>query len=249
MEEYRDIRDLLEQTYEQLNFDSFVQQDPIQIPRSFDRKEDKEIVAFVACIFAWGQRPTIISKTKDLIKRMDNDPYKFIMGYSKDDLLGLKSFKHRTFNGDDAVFFIERLRSIYENKGLEHSFAGQNNKERIMHFRRMFFDELPINRSFKHISNPDKGSAAKRLNMFLRWMVRQDHIDLGLWKTIHPSSLYCPLDVHVARSARALGLLSRRQDDWKAVEELSAALRKLNPNDPIKYDLALFHLSESGLIQ
>jgi uncharacterized protein (TIGR02757 family) len=205
-------------------------------------KEDIEIVAYLVSTIAWGQRKSIIKNGERLIEIMENNPHEFILNYTPQKL----DFVHRTFNAIDLDFFFRSLRNIYENGGLENAFSAhpeiEGIKGRIVHFRELFLDTEHEKRSEKHISNPLKGSAAKRINMFLRWMVRDDKqgVDFGIWKSVPASELFIPLDVHTSRHARNLGLIQRKQDDWKALEELMSKLRKFDPVDPAKYDFALF---------
>ena len=226
----------------------FIPDDPISIPHLFTKKEDIEIAGFLAATLAWGQRVTIINKSRDLMNRMDNSPYEFIIHASEKEIGNMETFVHRTFQGEDCMYFIFALQQIYRYKGgLEKVFNSvyfPNNtiKESIVYFRDIFlsFEHLP--RTRKHIADPLSGSAAKRINMYLRWMVRQDAngVDFGIWKNIKTSDLLCPLDLHSGKVARRLGLLSRKYDDWQAVEELTANLRIFDPLDPVKYDFALF---------
>lgn len=227
----------------------FIESDPISIPHQFVQKQDIEVSAFLVSTIAWGNRKAIIRSGLRIIDLMNHSPYDFVMGYNEADLKQLRSFVHRTFNGQDLIYFIQSLRNIYlVHGGLENVFAESGNvsiKEKIIHFRRVFFELGSVDHSTKHISNPAIGSAAKRINMFLRWMVRNDNIgvDFGLWKQILPEHLMCPLDIHSGRTARSLGLLNRKSNDWRAVEELTAALRIFNPTDPVVYDFALFGMS------
>lgn len=236
--------------YESIDAEAFIQADPIQIAYRYELKQDVEIAAFFASILAWGQRQTIIRNVESIMDRMDKSPYQFITSFEEADLKPFKSFVHRTFNGIDCIFFLRALRTIYSAfPSMEESFSGDTIQERISHFRHHFFmHESVPDRTYKHVADPLKGSAAKRLNMFLRWMVREDKIDLGIWKIIPKADLMCPLDVHVRRAAENLGLLRRKQNDWKAVEELSYHLRQLDEEDPVRYDLPLFMLSERGLL-
>jgi len=245
------IKNFLEEKTALYNRQSFVESDPISIPRLFSQKEDIEIAGFLAAIIAWGQRTTILKNARLLIDLMDNRPHQFITGFEQSDLKRFKTFIHRTFNSTDCIYFFHSLKNIYLNHGgLESTFhsgvrsGDADLKNSIIVARRKFFELPHLKRSEKHFSNPETGSAAKRINMFLRWMVRDDKngVDLGIWKTVSPSLLSCPLDVHSGRVARKLGLLTRKQNDWKAVEELTANLRTLDPNDPAKYDIALFGL-------
>jgi len=244
-----DLRSLLEEKTRLYNCPEFINNDPISIPRSFSSHQDIEISGFLAATIAWGQRTTIVKNGFRLMDIMDNSPYEFVLNAGASDLRRLSGFVHRTFNGDDALFFIESLRNIYVNhQGLESVFsAGINTGDTDVYnglctFREIFLNSPHLQRSGKHIANPATGSSAKRINMFLRWMVRNDDkgVDFGLWKSISPSQLCCPLDVHVGNVARKLGLLIRTQNDWKAVMELTANLRQFDASDPIKYDFALF---------
>ena len=225
----------------------FIVNDPISIPKRFSKKQDIEISSFFASILAWGQRKTIIKNTNKLMGWMGEEPHRFIMDHSDADLKVFESFVHRTFNSTDCLYFIEVLKQFYlRENSLENYFKGDTVKSRLINFRNQFFNyDFAPQRTKKHIANPSKNSSAKRLNMFLRWMVRKDEIDFGIWKSIKLAELRCPLDVHVQRAAFHFGLLSRKQQDWKAVDELSDSLILLDPLDPIKYDLALFKWSES----
>ena len=243
----QEVKSLLDEKYEEYNTRSFIDPDPITIPHQYSKKQDIEISGFFAATLAWGQRKTIITKCQELMTRMDNSPYDFILNHSDDDLKTLSGFKHRTFNYTDLLYFIEFFKAHYSlQPSLESAFSnGQNQKERLSNFHRKFFD-LPYSpdRTRKHVSTPERKSACKRLNMYLRWMVRNDHtnVDFGLWPQINASDLICPLDVHVSRTARKLGLLSRKQDDWLAAVELTNNLKTFDPDDPVKYDYALFGL-------
>ncbi len=226
--------------------------DPICIPRSFALQQDKEIMGFWAAVLAWGQRKTIINKCKELVNRMDGSPYDFIINHTANDLKAIEGFKHRTFNDTDALYFISFFKNHYsKHPSLESAFVStsQTAQESLSNFYHYFFSfEDAPHRTHKHIASPTKKSACKRINMYLRWMVRQDNlgVDLGLWKNISASQLVCPLDVHVDRVARKLGLLKRPQSDWLAATELTNNLKKLDPNDPVKYDFALFGLGLEG---
>lgn len=237
--------DELTRRYNNLNF---IDSDPIQVPHKFNRKEDIEVSGFLTAIIAWGQRKTIINNGFRIINMMDNAPYDFIKNHTLYDLKNLSAFCHRTFNSSDLIDFIKVLQKIYqEKKGLEGVFneaytKTHNIKEGIIALRSFFADNTINTHTLKHIANVEKGSSAKRINMFLRWMIRNDNqrVDFGLWKNIPMSALYIPLDVHTGNSARENGLLKRKQNDWKAVEELTQILRKFDPQDPVKYDYALF---------
>ena len=242
-----DIKEFLNFKADEYNNASFIKDDPIQIPHLFNKKEDIEISAFLTSTISWGNRKSIITSSIKMMKLIDNDPYKFIINHSEKDLKKLLNFVHRTFNGYDFIQFIISLRHIYENYGgLENIFA-QNIKNQSMHnsiheFKKAFFEIPHTVRTKKHVSDPFKGSASKRINMFLRWMVRKDNngVDLGIWKTIDQKNLSCPLDVHSGNVARKLGLIKRKQNDHKAVLELDSILRFFDKNDPVKYDFALF---------
>jgi uncharacterized protein (TIGR02757 family) len=241
-----EIRDLLEAKTSFYNRQEFIESDPISIPHMFNRKEDIEIAGFLTAIISWGQRKTIINNAKKLMNMMDYDPHDFISNANDQEIAALSIFQHRTFNGMDCIYFIRSLKYIYcRRNGLESVFTEQGGTDIfrcIVHFRKVFFDLDGLTRTRKHLADPSKGASAKRINMFLRWMVRKDDhgVDFGLWKSIRPEDLYCPLDIHSGGVARKLGLLSRKQNDWKAVEELTSSLRSMDRNDPVKYDFALF---------
>ncbi len=243
-----DLKAYLDEKVQLYNTPSFIETDPIQIPKQFSQKENIEIAAFLTSSIAWGQRTTIIKNANRLLQMMDNNPFDFLMNTSEDDWVAFIDFKHRTYNGYDCLFFLRSLKSIYKNHGgLEAVFAKgylneQSVESALRYFRQIFFEVDSLPRSQKHVANIDKGSSAKRLNMFLRWMVRKDDrgVDFGLWNSIPTAALKIPLDVHTGRQARQLGLLNRKQDDWKSVQELTARLREFDSQDPIKYDFALF---------
>jgi uncharacterized protein (TIGR02757 family) len=246
-----DLKTFLDKKADEYNRPSFIQDDPISVPHLFTTKQDIEIAGFFAAVFSWGNRSTIISKGKELMQRMDMAPYLFIKHHSEKDLKRLAAFKHRTFQFADLVYFIEFLHQHYaRHKSLEHAFTnGLGTKsftaeKALNNFRKYFFGGEHEKRTEKHIPSPQRGSTCKRLNMFLRWMVRSDDkgVDFGIWQNIPASQLICPLDVHVVRVAKKLGLLKRRQPDWQAAVELTGALRKLDENDPVRYDFALFNL-------
>lgn len=241
-----DLKAFLDEKYLKYNNTSFIETDPIQIPHQFSEKENIEIAGFLAATIAWGQRKTIINNSLKLMKWMDNNPIDFLLNASENDYKPFLDFKHRTFNGEDCVFFIKSLRNIYLNHGgLEEIFSyGSSVREGLINARKIFFSIEHPATSNRQFSNVEKKSAAKRLNMYLRWMVRNDNsgVDFGIWDKISPSQLYLPLDVHTANVSRQLGLLTRKQNDWQAVEELTGRLREFDPNDPVKYDFALFGL-------
>lgn len=243
------LKELIDSKYLLYNNPDFIPFDPIAIPHSFSKREDIEISGFLVASIAWGQRTTIVKNGFRLVEMMDNDPYNFIVNSESEDLRRLSTFVHRTFNADDCLFFIGSLRNIYLKYGsLEQAFTlGIQPDEpsiypSILRFRERFLESPHLPRSQKHIANPAAGSTAKRINMFLRWMVRKDHsgVDFGLWNSLSPAQLCCPLDVHVGNIARKLNLLERKQNDWKAVEEITVNLRLFDPIDPVKYDFALF---------
>lgn len=242
-----EIYQLLEEKFIQFNQTSFIENDPISIPHLFSAKEDIEIAGFLAATIAWGQRKTIVTNARKMIQLMDDAPYDFILHHEDKDLWRLKGFVHRTFNSEDFEFFVKALQHIYINYGgLESVFArnAENMQQSIHYFKKVFFEIDHPQRSTKHIADPLKKSSAKRINMFLRWMCRNDKsgVDFGIWKSISPKHLMCPLDVHSGNVARKLGLLTRTQNDWQAVEELTYQLRKFDKNDPVKYDFSLFGL-------
>lgn len=227
----------------------FLQEDPIQVPHKFHTREDIELSGFLTALIAWGQRKSILSSGHRLMQLMDLDPYRFIMNANERELRSMDGFVHRTFNGEDLRQCIMSLRRIYEQYGgLEGIFipyrAGENLQPAISALKEIFFRDTHITRTRKHLADPLKGSAAKRLNMFLRWMVRPADrgVDFGLWKEISPSVLSCPLDVHSGRVARRLGLLTRKANDARAVIELDRSLRRIDPIDPVRFDFALFGL-------
>jgi uncharacterized protein (TIGR02757 family) len=246
------LKELLESAYEQYAQPDFIPDDPISIPHRFTKKEDIEIAGFLAATIAWGQRKTIIQNASRLLDWMDNDPYRFILNHSEQDLKPFTQFVHRTFNATDALYFIHALHHCYtQENGLEAMFTSEDGERayaRLVAFHERFFSLEHPARTRKHVSNPAKGSSAKRLNMFLRWMVRSDHegIDFGIWKSISPADLMMPLDVHTGTQGRKLGLLQRKQNDWKAVVELTDNLRSFDLLDPVRFDFALFGMGVVG---
>jgi len=246
-----DLKQFLDKKVDEFNQPSFIKDDPISIPHIFSKKQDIEIAALFAAVFSWGNRTTIIHKATELMRRMDMAPHEFCKGYGKRDFKRLKGFKHRTFNDDDLLYFVEFLHEHYNTSGtLETAFSkwindnDHNTEYALNGFKKYFFSLAHIRRTEKHISSPLQKSTCKRMNMFLRWMVRKDNngVDFGIWKKISPSHLICPVDVHVARVARRLGILQRKQTDWLAALELTEYLRTLDMDDPVKYDFALFGL-------
>ena len=245
-----ELKDFIDEKYLYYNQPDFVLSDPIQVPHSFSTKEDIEIAAFLTASIAWGQRATIIKNAFRLMALMDNQPFEFISHATETDLTIFDRFVHRTFNADDCKFFIRSLQYIYKvHGGLETVFYQGYQKENsvrsaIIRFREIFLETAHLDRSEKHVANVLKGSSAKRLNMFLMWLVRNDGrgVHFGLWNKISPKHLFLPLDVHTGNVGRKLGLISRKQNDWKTVEEVTTKLRELDPDDPVKYDFALFGL-------
>ncbi|HLG39014.1 MAG TPA: TIGR02757 family protein [Chitinophagaceae bacterium] len=242
------LKNFLNTKVDQYNQPSFIKYDPVSIPHLFTKQQDIEIAGFFAAIFAWGNRTTIIQKSKELMQAMQMQPHQFCLNPDLKRLKRLEGFRHRTFNLTDLLYFIEFFRFHYsKHKSLETAFTMHGNtiEKMLTGFHHYFFllEDVPV-RTKKHISTPGKNSACKRLNMFLRWMVRQDNkgVDFGLWKNISPSQLICPVDLHVARVSRRFGLLKRKQTDWQAAIELTNNLRKFDKNDPVKYDFALFSL-------
>jgi uncharacterized protein (TIGR02757 family) len=247
-----DIQEFLDRKVDQYNNPSFIPDDPISIPHRYTRKQDIEIAGFFAAIFAWGNRKTIIRKAGELMERMDNAPYQFILEHRERDLRKFADFKHRTFRSTDLYYFLAFLQFHYrKHDSLETAFSqwmteGETTVEAGLDGFYQYFFSLKNNppRTRKHIASPQKKSSCKRLNMFLRWMIRRDdrQVDFGLWNRINRSQLICPIDLHVARVARKFGLLQRSQTDWLAALELTSALRDWDRNDPVKYDFALFSL-------
>ena len=245
----RELKEFVDEKVMLYNNPSFIESDPIQIPHLFSKKEDIEISGFLTAIISWGNRKMIIRNALKMMELLDNAPYDFIINHQKSDLKPFKNFVHRTFNSEDLYQFIQSLEHIYKkHQGLEKTLAIIGEKttyiEAIHNLKKIFFEIPHLQRTKKHISDPLKNSAAKRINMFLRWMVRNDQtgVDFGIWKTHNAANLSCPLDVHSGNVARKLALLSRKQNDWKAVTELDTNLRKLDHEDPVKYDFALFGL-------
>lgn len=242
----------LEQCVDQFNRPNFIEKDPISIPHKFNKQEDIEIIGFWTATIAWGQRVTIIKNANRLVELMDGDPHDFILNHKEKDRARFLDFKHRTFQNLDTLYFLEFLQQHYrEHDSLESAFLkglgkkDVDTKNSLIGFHDYFFSlEYAPKRTRKHVATPARKSSCKRLNMFLRWMVRKDKkgVDFGLWNKIKPSQLMMPLDVHVERIGRSLGLLDRKQRDWRAVDELTTALRKFDPKDPVKYDFALFGL-------
>jgi uncharacterized protein (TIGR02757 family) len=255
------IKQLLDQKVKQYNHIDFIEKDPISIPHLYTKQQDIEIAAFFAAIFAWGNRITIIQKSKELLERMDNAPFEFCTQHQAKDLKKLVGFAHRTFNDTDLLYCIAFFKQHYSTqKSLETAFfkdqkTGKSLKTveaGLINFKNYFFSlEGAPYRTKKHIASPENGSTCKRLNMFLRWMVRKDQhgVDFGLWKAVSPADLIIPIDVHVARVSRSFGLISRPQIDWLTALELTEYCRTLDARDPVKYDFALFSLGVTEKIR
>jgi uncharacterized protein (TIGR02757 family) len=250
----KEVKELLDEKYIQYNQADFIENDPVQIPHRFSKKEDIEIAGFFAATIAWGNRKSIITNASRLMAFMDEAPHEFILHHRHSDLKNIKTFVHRTFNGEDCIYFIKALRHLYQkHNGLEQAFSkgiskdSESVKDAIIHFRKLFLNLPHESRVEKHVSDPAKHSSAKRLCMFLRWMVRNDHgnVDFGIWKQIAPHQLCLPLDVHTGTVSRKLKLLKRKQNDWQSVEEITFVLKQFDPADPVKYDFALFGLGVS----
>ncbi|WP_316828398.1 TIGR02757 family protein [Pedobacter miscanthi] len=275
--QFLELKNFLDSKVDQYNQPNFIANDPVCIPHFFEKKQDIEISGFFAAILAWGQRKTIINKCRELLNRMDNAPYDFVLNHTDDDLRRLLNFKHRTFNDTDLLYFISFFKQHYQRfDSLEQAFVPQGDfrsaylevtaegreaalssavcyaaelnfsiEQALNHFRSYFFslEDFP-HRTKKHISSPKQKSTCKRLNMYLRWMVRTDNngVDFGIWNTLQPKNLICPCDVHVDRVGRLLGLINRKQTDWLTAVELTENLKQFDPNDPVKYDFALFGL-------
>jgi uncharacterized protein (TIGR02757 family) len=246
----QDLKSFLDSKVAQYNRPEFIKNDPVSIPHLFSKKQDIEIMGFWAATLAWGQRITIINKCKELITLMDGAPYDFIINHEEPDLKKLLHFKHRTFNDIDTLYFISFFRDHYSNhESLEDAFVPPGSptgvEESLNHFRSYFFS-LPDypHRTKKHVSSPSQKSTCKRLNMFLRWMVRNDDcgVDFGIWNKLKPSELIMPCDLHVDRVSRKLNLITRKQTDWQTAVELTERLKEFDPDDPVKYDFALFGL-------
>lgn len=250
-----DVKMFLDEMVIKYNRKDFIENDPVLIPHLFSRKQDVEIAGFFAATLAWGQRKTIINKCRELLAMMDNDPHQFILHHQEKDLKPFLNFKHRTFNATDALYYIEFLRWFYSQynsleNGFQLSDADDTVEQGLIHFHNLFFslEDYP-KRTKKHLATPERKSTCKRINMFLRWMVRKDNngIDFGIWSTIKPSQLICPCDVHVDRVARKLKLIKRKQTDWLTALELTSNLKKFDSVDPVKYDFALFGLGVEEL--
>lgn len=247
---FTELKSFLDEKAGCYNTTDFIGTDPIQVPHQFSHPADIEIAAFLTATIAWGQKATIIRNATDLLSMMPGGPHEFILNAKEEDLTRFLPFVHRTFNGIDCMYFLQALGNICRHHGslrelMESEYARHGDLFRtLIHFREVFFQFAPPGRSSKHLANVGKGASGKRLNMFLRWMVRRDHkgVDFGIWQGIPMHALFMPLDVHTAAVARKLGLLKRRQNDWKAVLELTGRMREFDPEDPVRYDFALFGL-------
>lgn len=244
-----ELKDFLESKVIQYNTIDFIEPDPISVPHRYKIKEDIEIAGFLAATIAWGNRTMITKNGHRMMDLMGDSPYDFVMNHNEYQLERLDSFVHRTFNSDDFKHFIIALKHIYTNhNGLESIFTKHQTEDSlqpaIQQLHNTFFEIPHLDRTKKHVANPSKGSVSKRINMYLRWMIRNDNegVDFGLWKSISPAKLSCPLDVHSGNVARKLGILNRKQNDTKALTELDTSLRLLDAKDPVKYDFALFGL-------
>jgi uncharacterized protein (TIGR02757 family) len=251
MAEQRQLKDFFDEKVGAYNCPAFVEADPVCIPHLFTLKQDIEIAGLFAAIFAWGNRTTIIQKSRELMQLMDMAPYQFVQGHTETDLKKLRHFKHRTFTPDDLYYFVAFLHHHYARyASLETAFTQWMDKKdetiekSLIGFKKYFFSQEHLRRTQKHISSPEQNSSCKRLCMYLRWMVRHDKqgVDFGIWRNIKPAQLVCPIDLHVARVAKRFGLMQRKQPDWKAAVELTEHLRNFDANDPAKYDFALFGL-------
>lgn len=251
-----ELAELLEQLHDRFNCEEFIAHDPVSIPHRYTAKEDIEIAGFFAATIAWGNRKAIVKSAQRMMEYLDDSPYDFVKNATESDIQRLSTYVHRTFNGGDLIDFVRSMSAIYANHGgigeyFERDFAKtQSMPQTFSNFRRDFFSVEHNQRCEKHLSSIDKGAACKRLCMYLRWMVRKDErgVDFGLWTSIPSSALYLPLDIHTGNVGRALGLLKRKQNDWKAVAEITSALRDIDPNDPVKYDYSLFGAGIEGVI-
>lgn len=244
-----DLKEFLDEKVQEFNRPEFIETDPIRVAKQFSEKENIEIAGFLTATISWGNRAAIIKNAVRLMVMLDNQPHDFILNASQDELENLQKFVHRTFNGQDLIYFIRSLRNIYRNHGglekvFESGFQQDSTIFGALHYFFRIFFEIEGERTRKHVPNVLKGASAKRLNMYLRWLCRNDRagVDFGLWQGIPQSELMIPLDVHTGNVGRKLGLLHRKSNDWKAVEEITANLRTFDPDDPIKYDFALFGL-------
>lgn len=252
-----ELKELLDRLHDKYNTPDFVESDPISVPHRFSLREDIEISGFLSATIAWGNRKAIVKNCHRLVALMDDAPYDFVMNASDSDIARLSAFVHRTFNGSDCMDFVQALRRMYSVNGgigvfFEREYAQCGDMRTVLsRFRSEFWQSEHAQRAEKHLSSIDKGAACKRLNMYVKWMVRKDEcgVDFGLWDTIPASALYLPLDVHTASMGRALGLLTRKQNDWRAVEQITESLREFDAEDPVKYDFALFGAGIDGFLK
>jgi len=251
------LHDLLERLWDRYDREAFIACDPIAVPHRFASRDDREIAGFLAATIAWGSRPVIVRNGLRLMRYLDDAPHDFVRNASEHELQGLATFVHRTFNGGDLIHFIRAIRAMYERHGglgrfVEAGYAATGDLRRVLAaLRAEFFREEHPARCEKHLSSIERGASCKRLCMYFRWMVRRDErgVDFGLWRSIPPSALFLPLDLHSGAMGRALGLLTRRQNDWRAVEEITAALRTFDAQDPVRYDFALFGAGIDGFLK
>lgn len=252
-----ELGELLERLHDKYNNSDFIEADPISVPHSFTSRDDREVAGFLASTIAWGNRKAIVKSAHRMMHYMDNAPAEFVREASDEELCRLQSYVHRTFNGQDFIDFVRSIRHIYDGWGgigrfFEGRYAETRDMARVLSdFRREFFAVDHNTHCEKHLSSIDKGAACKRLNMYIRWFVRHDErgVDFGLWRTIPMSELYLPLDVHTGNMGRALGLLKRRQSDWKATVEITESLREFDPSDPVRYDFSLFGAGIDGFLK
>ncbi len=248
MNKLSDIKKMLDRQVSKYNCIDFIANDPISVPHRFTKLQDVEIAALFAALFAWGNRTTIINKANELMQLFDNAPHDFLLQHQPNDLKRFLHFKHRTFNADDTLYFIHKLSTHYKaHNSLETAFFNNKNvsiEVALNNFKAYFFDDEHLQRTRKHVSSPAQKSACKRLNMLLRWMVRKDDfgVDFGLWKSITPAQLICPLDLHVGNVARQLGLIDSKNNDWQTAVLLTETLSSFDMQDPVKYDFALFSI-------
>ncbi len=252
--EMTELKLYLDQKADQYNHPDFIANDPIQIPHRFEVLQDIEISGFLTAVISWGNRRSILTSAEKILSYLDHSPFDFVKNFSESDLTSIRGKSiHRTFNSEDFIFFLNALKEMYsQNESLENLFVLKNDETNFYHaierFRKVFLESNPENRAKKHLSSTYKNASAKRLMMFLRWMVRHDKrgVDFGIWQRISPEFLSIPLDVHTGNVARSLGIISRKQNDWKTVEEMDKVLRQWNPKDPALYDFALFGIGVSG---
>ena len=252
-----ELRDLLEHLHDKYNQPEFIEPDPISIPHSFSDRHDREVAGFMAATIAWGNRKAIVKSAARMMQYMDDSPADFVRNASASELAHLQSYVHRTFNGQDFTDFVLAIRGITERWGgigefFEQNYVATQSIPQVLSlFRKEFFSIEHNPHCEKHLSSIDKGAACKRLNMYLRWFVRRDDrgVDFGLWEKIPMSALYLPLDVHTGNMGRALGLLTRKQSDWKATDEITRSLREFCSDDPVRYDYSLFGAGIDGYLK